>query len=338
MIEIKNGIYLKVDQSTFYDYGKIDSVKQIVESYNLEFLNDGELHITLCSNLEFKPFEKKLKAIDLSQFVVPELIYGKESLIVRETTNKMSLVVPILNQSALHKLMNDLFQSVGLVYPEKYRFFHITIANNEGGDKYKSISNVLLSDFLIGDGGSDIFFDMDGVLADFESYVDQDELVSKYRKELYDNYPETSLLGVDEMRMISKENEHIKKLYKPLKDRIFEIANKKGFFLNLPLKEGAKEMLVKAIELSGKLPHILTSPMMNSHCANEKEMWMAKHFDGLYDQVYITKNKNKLVRCKNDLLIDDRSKYCELFESSGGRTIKHISSVETINQLNEIYK
>lgn len=340
MIEIKNGIYLKIEASTFLndDNKKILENSELFENNNLTFLNGDDLHITLCSNIEYKPFEKKLRKVDLNQFKIPELIYGAEHLIKRDIEGKKSLIVPVINQNSLHSLMDKIFGSVDLIYPEKHRFFHVTIANNGGGDKYKSIGNVLISDVLPENDKSDIFFDMDGVLADFDSYVNQDELVSKYRKELNDKYPETSSLGVDEMKLLSKENEDIRKIYKPLKDRIFELANKEGFFLDLPLKEGAREMLIKARELSGKKPNILTSPMMNNYCAIEKHRWMDKHFNGLYDHIYVTKNKNKLVRKEGDLLIDDRSKYCDLFESAGGKVIKHNSSVETINQLNEIYK
>ena len=43
--------------------------------------------------------------------------------------------------------VDSVYKSLGLENPEPDRFYHITLANNEGGNPFKSIGNVTKKDF-----------------------------------------------------------------------------------------------------------------------------------------------------------------------------------------------
>ena len=53
----------------------------------------------------------------------------------------------LLNQGEFKTFVDKVYNSVGLENPEPDRFYHITLANNEGGNPFKSIGNVTKKDF-----------------------------------------------------------------------------------------------------------------------------------------------------------------------------------------------
>lgn len=201
-----------------------------------------------------------------------------------------------------------------------------------------------------------IFFDLDGVLADMETGLMNNPEVKKLREEL-DNLIETSFhdykgLVDDDIKSKFKselennpdsEVKKLKKAFNNYTSRVFSTASKPGFYKNLPLMEGAIEMVKKANELTGKKSNILSSPVGNESDENnpsviEKKGWVKENFGDLIDQVIITSDKGKVVQNKSDILIDDRPKYKEKFESAGGTCILHKNSKETISELETILK
>lgn len=186
------------------------------------------------------------------------------------------------------------------------------------------------------------FFDMDGVLADFDKGIEDDERyqeVKDAKKELFDyiqkEHPEVKhMTTIDDVKMfLPKGNAELKELYDTVHDLIHEIADQKGFFLNLKPLKGAEEMLKAASEISGKLPNILTAPVDSPWCADEKRQWMTKHFNGLFDKMYVDKKKEKYASSKNDVLIDDRKKYVKAFTEGGGSAILHSDPESSIEQM-----
>jgi hypothetical protein len=65
---------------------------------------------------------------------------------------------------------------------------------------------------------------------------------------------------------------------------------------------------------------------------------MTKHFNGLFDKVYVDKKKEKLALSSNEVLIDDRKKYIDAFSKAGGSTIFHTEPDHTIEQMKQITK
>jgi len=141
-----------------------------------------------------------------------------------------------------------------------------------------------------------IFFDMDGVLANFEKGTMQSQKVIE-AKEKFDSIlhaiPELAKLSEDELKkqLNGKQSDpkliKLKAAFKDFNGFRFKEADKEGFFENLEPMEGARMMLMKARKLTGHLPNILTAPTEKNpeRCAKEKHAWMNKHFQGLFSQL-----------------------------------------------------
>lgn len=199
-----------------------------------------------------------------------------------------------------------------------------------------------------------IFFDLDGVLADMEGGLRKNPEIVQLRNDLdtiisskFKNYE--GLVDDDIKSKFKSELEidpnspvkELKKVFNKYTSKVFSIAAKPGFYRNLPLMPGAKEMVLKAAELSGRLPHILSSPVgdendINNPSVIEKRDWVKEHFGGMIDQVIITSDKGKVVESKSDILIDDRPKYVEKFTSAGGTAILHTDYRKSILELQNL--
>lgn len=210
------------------------------------------------------------------------------------------------------------------------------------------------------DSGIQVWFDMDGVLADFDKSIDSDEELIGYKQDLDflidSDFPEYQGLSNDEIKLKIKkdlednpENEDIKRLkqtYKKYNNRVFKIAGKRGFFANLELMPMAVEMLKKANEITGKKPNILTAPMGNENNPSnpsvlEKREWVSKYFNNLVNQVEITTDKGRVARGPHDILIDDRQKYIDKFTNAGGSGILFLdpsSAMVDLRYLNEKFR
>jgi hypothetical protein len=60
---------------------------------------------------------------------------------------KTTYVVAVENQDELRKYVDAIYDAMGMDNPEPNRFFHVTVANNAGGNPFESIGNVDGSDF-----------------------------------------------------------------------------------------------------------------------------------------------------------------------------------------------
>jgi 5'(3')-deoxyribonucleotidase len=196
-----------------------------------------------------------------------------------------------------------------------------------------------------------IYFDLDGVLADMESGLMQNAEVKSLRvivddlisskftdyKGLVDDDIKTKFKSELESNPESEVKE-LKKAFSKYTSKVFSVASKPGFYRNLPLMPGSVEMVKKAGELSGELPNILSAPVgdendLNNPSVIEKKEWVAEHFGELVNEVIITIDKGKVVKSKDDILIDDRPKYVEKFESAGGTAILYKDSVQATAEL-----
>lgn len=193
-----------------------------------------------------------------------------------------------------------------------------------------------------------VYFDMDGVLANFQGAIEKDEAYNKARSEferLAKEYmPELLDYHSDELRAVFKGRQEdpikakLKKLWNKRRSASFTVAGKPGHFRNLEPLPGATEMMRYAAKLLGKKPHILTAPMESApNCKEEKREWVDEHVAGLFDEFHCTQNKDHFAKSEFDILIDDRPKYINKFRAAGGTAIYYQGDPKaTMNELEEI--
>ena len=140
-------ITLKVEDST---KDKLISLEIPEESGDNEMtkLPNDKLHTTLTSIRGFKPFKEDFKDFTLPKNInVPDAILGEGKFVYRDEQGKVTYVVALENQNEFKKFVDKIYESLDLENPEPDRFFHITVANNAGGNSFKSIGNVTKKDF-----------------------------------------------------------------------------------------------------------------------------------------------------------------------------------------------
>ena len=83
----------------------------------------------------------------LKKINIPDIEVGGSLFVHRPDENKVTYVMSLLNQEEFKNFVDQIYKSLGLENPEPDRFYHITLANNEGGNPFKSIGNVTKKDF-----------------------------------------------------------------------------------------------------------------------------------------------------------------------------------------------
>jgi 5'(3')-deoxyribonucleotidase len=156
-----------------------------------------------------------------------------------------------------------------------------------------------------------IYFDMDGVLADW---------VAGFKKLFKDE------VKYEDFNSLPKnEYDDVKHV----------IAHRPHFYLNLPTLNHAVETLVTLIE-DGHDVAILTScgKINTDAVVTQKKKWLKKVFGG-YDIPfhYVTTSKEKAEFAADDaLLIDDREKSVVPFEAAGGKVIHYEDGVTDLHE------
>jgi 5'(3')-deoxyribonucleotidase len=213
------------------------------------------------------------------------------------------------------------------------------------------------SDLNLKSNDCQVWFDLDGVLADMDGSLEKNKELNSL-KEILDNiidedFPQYKGLSNDLLKNkinsdLEKDpnNENLKKIKKSFKNYnnfVFKVAGRPGFYISLDLMPQAKEMLVKSKELTGKKPNILTSPTGNENDPNnpavkEKREWVEMNFGNLVNHIEITSNKGRVVESEKDILIDDREKYVKKFTDAGGTAILFKNPEQAMIELENICK
>lgn len=166
-----------------------------------------------------------------------------------------------------------------------------------------------------------IYFDMDGVLVDFEA-------VTGDVKDL--NHPSSEL---------SPEKCAEKKQF------WLNIEQNHTFWADLPVMENIKDLLNVAkskgeIFVLSKTPgakHFVTGQDYVDFVASEKRKWILKNLGNFFDCEHIIicdADKGKLIQPSvNDILIDDRPENITEWQLCGGRGIVFMNSIDTIKEL-----
>ena len=158
-----------------------------------------------------------------------------------------------------------------------------------------------------------IFLDLDGVLADFDTAA----------RKVFDG------MNPREFEDQHGEPEFWRRL-----------AAQDEFYTNLPLMPGAREFHDEVNEISlertGNRVIILTgTPSSIVGAAEHKRAWVKKHMG--HGRVITCASKDKSRYCQfDDILIDDWDKYRHLWEGSGGKFIHHKTPGQSLSELTEV--
>lgn len=201
-----------------------------------------------------------------------------------------------------------------------------------------------------------VWFDLDGVLADMQGSLDSNSKLIDLRKNLDDlidvKFPDYKGLSDDEIKakfkaelMEDPNNQELKQLkrtFREYNNYVFVIAGVKGFYANLSLMPNAHEMVKKAYEITGVKPNILSSPAGDENDPDnpsviEKKEWVHKNFGDMINHIEITTDKPRVVRSKGDILIDDRTKYVDSFRNAGGSAILFKDATSAMHELVKLY-
>lgn len=153
-----------------------------------------------------------------------------------------------------------------------------------------------------------VFVDMDGVLADFDSMYE-------------------AVFGVT----LDRNGSEPPDLWQNIRDY------RGRFFLELPLEDDAR-VLWDGVRALYPQPIILSGadPRKYPGIIEQKQEWITQHI-GLGVPLITCRSRDKCKHGKpGDILIDDWKKYRHLWEQMGGTFILHTSAVESLSQLAEL--
>ena len=350
-IKFESALLMKLNSETLKKINSIEIPKEPNGEILLR-LPENKLHVTLTSIRSCKDIKDILSTKLPSELNCPEPIIGDCSFVYRTDLKKVSYVAFIENQSEFKSFVDMIYNHMGLENPEPNRYYHITLANNvpsktnpEQADPFGSIGDVKQSDIQnlneSAENGFQVWFDMDGVLADFDGELQKNEDLQKAKKILHDlissKFKDYENLKDDQIKSKLKNDiatnpdsslKELKKVFYNYNNLVYKIAGKPGFFKSLDILPGAIEMLDEAKRITGKLPNILTAPMGDESdpenpSIKEKKEWCEKNLSGKYNIIELTVDKGRVVKSKMDILIDDRQKYIDKFTSAGGTGILH---------------
>lgn len=109
-----------------------------------------------------------------------------------------------------------------------------------------------------------------------------------------------------------------------------------GFFENLEVLAGARWGVRVLMKNPNLKVHILTKPVTNSFlCYGEKAAWIAKNFPELLNSIVIAHDKSFLAG-PGRVLIDDYAQEWKASWEAGGGTFWHFQSDSSLNQWVEI--
>ena len=206
-----------------------------------------------------------------------------------------------------------------------------------------------------------IFFDMDGVLVDFAggaadaiaAQLEAGDMSSKAIRRLvnYDGADKEMPITADYIETITgikdAKGERTQWM-KRVGQAVFSVVGSGGhaYWSSLPSLPGFQQMIEHAQDLVGvDNVYVCTAPVRDKTggCESGKRQWIADNTPIPASQVYVTEDKPGVLGDFPDevcILIDDRKKYCDAWQSGGGQAIRHMppatmSTVQnTISQLN----
>lgn len=139
-LEFKGGVVFNIQESDLPDFSEVEDHTKL-----------PSFHLTLFSPKEMKPFkevhglsnkEAKLKVRELLEDfdnVVPSLNFGARPHIAFRGEQQTTFF-RVMNNADWQNYLDDLATHLSL--PLYKRYFHVSVANNQGGNPYKSIGDI----------------------------------------------------------------------------------------------------------------------------------------------------------------------------------------------------
>ncbi len=104
-----------------------------------------KLHITLIGGKSLKQHKAILKTFDFSMLPNPPAplidLIGEASRVVGGE-ERITTFVSLSNQVEFREYVSSICSEIGIDNPEPSRFFHISVANNHGGNPFKSVGDI----------------------------------------------------------------------------------------------------------------------------------------------------------------------------------------------------
>lgn len=143
------GMILKLSSEELSEVVDVDVPnKDLTTGCEMTKLPSDMVHVTLTSIKNFKPFRDSFKDFTLlSSIEIPTIRIGECMFVHRPEIGKVTYVMSLSNQEEFKSFVDNVYKSLDLENPEPDRFYHITLANNEGGNPFKSIGNITKKDF-----------------------------------------------------------------------------------------------------------------------------------------------------------------------------------------------
>lgn len=173
-----------------------------------------------------------------------------------------------------------------------------------------------------------IYFDMDGVLVDFEYGA----------RNICQNFADLNHPSED----LSPEQREAKRQF------WMKIEQQDDFWRKLPVMDGAEQLLsvaksVSEIFILSKTPgkkHFINGEKYVQFVADEKRKWVLKHMGKFFDDeriIICDGKKGALAKpMPEDILIDDRCENIAEWESCGGRGILFVNASDCTNKLKNL--
>lgn len=128
------------------------SVPEFTLPDGLDPIQRAQPRISLVSRRGMRALREAFTEDELARVVPPAPVFGPPRLVLRtanpDRPEMACLVCPVENHDEINGFVNALFQSKGLVNPEKRFVYHLTLANNAGGHPRGSIAYLNRSDFV----------------------------------------------------------------------------------------------------------------------------------------------------------------------------------------------
>ena len=150
-----------------------------------------------------------------------------------------------------------------------------------------------------------LFLDADGVLADFDSGVE-------------------NLLKARPDEFIAKHGQ---------REFWRRLARAPEFYARLPEMPEARRLFDAVKHLK---PTILTGLPLGNWAAPQKVAWAAEHFPGVPVITCMARDKHKHME-PGDVLVDDRENHRQAYEADGVLFVHHKDAADSIRQLGEIF-
>ncbi len=155
-------------------------------------------------------------------------------------------------------------------------------------------------------GSRQLFLDLDGVLADFDGFIEKE-------------------LGIENNR----DNER-PDFWDNLR------AYRGRLYYDMPPLPGAKDLFQA---LASYKPIILTGcPWSLPSAASDKRQWVAEHIDPDVHVITCRSRSKWRYGLRGDILVDDWTKYQGLWEEMGGTFVHHTSNDKTVAEVRKLYE